>query len=52
MEMLQNASPLIDQLTYSYQQNSSSNKLDLLSDASGFTPKLGDFKNGTIEFDG
>ena len=35
MEMLQNASPLIDQLTYSYQQNSSSNKLDLVSDASG-----------------
>ncbi len=42
----QNASPLIDQLTYSYQQNSSSNKLDLVSDASGFTPKLGDFKDG------
>jgi len=42
----QNTSPLIDQLNYSYQQNSSSNKLDLVTDASGFTPKLGDFKDG------
>ena len=42
----QNASPLIDQLNYSYQQSSTSNKLDQVSDASGFTPKLGDFKDG------
>jgi RHS repeat-associated protein len=42
----QNASPLIDQLNYSYQQSNSSNKLDLVSDGSGFTPKLGDFKDG------
>ena len=42
----QNASPMIDQLNYSYQQSNSSNKLDLVSDGSGFTPKLGDFKDG------
>ena len=42
----QNASPLIDQLNYSYQQSNTSNKLDQVSDASGFTPKLGDFKDG------
>jgi hypothetical protein len=42
----QQASPLIDQLSYGYQQSSTSNKLDQVSDASGFTPKLGDFKDG------
>ena len=33
-------------MNYSYQQSNSSNKLDLVSDGSGFTPKLGDFKDG------
>ncbi len=42
-----NASPQIDNLTYTYQNGGLSNKLDKVVDGASFTNKIGDFKDGT-----
>lgn len=42
-----NSSPTMDNLVYTYQQNGTSNKLDNVVDSASFTPKLGDFKDGS-----